>query len=354
MRLLPRWIALAGLLATAWAASAADRAPGPAVTGLGTLQSPARPYSGEPCLGTTQDGGFYLSWIERVDSTRHALRVARWGRPGWSDPNTVAEGESLFVNGADVPDLLVLGNDKLVMSWSWLSGGDPYAYDVRVSGSMDGGRRWTAPITPHRDDTKTEHGFVSLIPAAEGSVRAFWLDGRKMAKKPEAGAHEDEGHGVMTLRTALVRLDGSLDAEEEVDNRVCDCCPIAAVGHGRGAVVAYRDRTLDDVRDVAVAWLDGTRWSDPAPVHTDRWKIKGCPVNGPAMDGNGDHLVVAWFTEAGDSAEVRVAFSGDKGRDFGDPVRVDQGKPMGRASVLMLDDGSALVGWLESRGPGAA
>jgi hypothetical protein len=158
----------------------------------------------------------------------------------------------------------------------------------------------------------------------------------------------------MTLRTAWIGLDGAIADEAEVDDRVCDCCPISAVGRGSGAIVVYRDRTKEELRDISVAWLDGGRWSEPAPVHGDGWKTPGCPVNGPAMDGAGDRLAVAWFSDARDSARALVAFSSDRGRSFAAPIRIDEGNPLGRMSLVMLEDGSALVGWVEQRGSDAS
>jgi hypothetical protein len=65
--------------------------------------------------------------------------------------------------------------------------------------------------------------------------------------------------------------------------------------------------------------------------------------------------VVAWFTGAQDTARVRVAFSGDAGASWSAPTRADDGEPVGRVDVELLDDGSAAVLWLErTGGEGAA
>jgi hypothetical protein len=44
---------------------------------------------------------------------------------------------------------------------------------------------------------------------------------------------------------------------------------------------------------------------------------------------------------------VNIAFSSDAGASFGPPARIDLGNPIGRVDALMLDDGNALVTWLE-------
>ena len=52
---------------------------------------------------------------------------------------------------------------------------------------------------------------------------------------------------------------------------------------------------------------------------------------------------------AQDSPAVRVAFSDDRGKSFGRPIRIDDGNPLGRVDAVMLGDGSALVSWLEQK-----
>jgi hypothetical protein len=235
-----------------------------------------------------------------------------------------------------------------MVGWPWKTG-DGEACDVRISGTADGGQTWSSPVVPHRDHTATEHGFLSLVPAQRGGARAFWLDGRKFAARPP-GTPEDLHGRETSLRTAWVSLDGSLSDESEVDDRVCDCCLTAAVGHGTRALVAYRDRRGHEERDVSVAWLEADTWSEPAPVGLDGWRIEGCPVNGPALDRSSQRIGVAWFTMARDTAAVKLAFSDDLGHSFAEPVRVDGGDPLGRAGLVLLDDGSAFVSWLEERG----
>src|SRR5438477_175194 len=137
-----------------------------------------------------------------------------------------------------------------------------------LAGSIDGGRHWTPPVVPHRDDTPTEHGFVSLVAGEEGGVRAFWIDGRNLApdsltREPRT-IPEPPRHREISLRTAWIGWDGALSDEAEIDDRVCDRCPVSALGRGPIAVVAYRDRAEDQTRDISVAWLEDGRWSDPA------------------------------------------------------------------------------------------
>jgi hypothetical protein len=160
----------------------------------------------------------------------------------------------------------------------------------------------------------------------------------------------------MTLRYVTLGHDGKAAREELVlDGRVCECCQTSAALTREGPVVVYRDRSEDELRDIAIVRLlpDG-KWSAPRAVHADGWRLEGCPINGPAVAASGRRVGVAWFTMGGDNvARVRVAFSNDAGATFGDPVNVDDGDPVGRVDVLMLDDGGALVSWIEKTRDGA-
>ena len=49
---------------------------------------------------------------------------------------------------------------------------------------------------------------------------------------------------------------------------------------------------------------------------------------------------------------MNVALSGDGGKTFGSPIRIDGGKPVGRVDVGALSSGDALVSWLEQAAEG--
>ncbi len=54
------------------------------------------------------------------------------------------------------------------------------------------------------------------------------------------------------------------------------------------------------------------------------------------------------------NASVRLKFSSDGGRTFGDVVDVSTDNPVGRPDTVLLGDGSAVVGWLQPDVGGAA
>lgn len=307
------------------------------------LQSPALEKSGQANLTVDARGRAYLSWIDRTPDNLFTLRFSARERGGWSKPRTIAEGRGWFVNWADFPSLAALPDGSLAAHWLVKNGAGTYAYDVTMARSFDGGRTWSKPFVPHTDGTQTEHGFVSMFPARGGALGAVWLDGREM--KASAAGHS---HGDMAVRYAALARDGRATEEAVLDRRVCECCQTSAALTADGPVVVYRDRSDKEIRDIAVVRLRGGRWTEPRVVHADGWEIDACPVNGPSISTDGRRRVaVAWFTGAGGAARVRVAFSNDQGDTFGAPAEVSAAEPVGRVGVLLLEDGSAVVSWLE-------
>ncbi len=308
-----------------------------------SLPTPAAPGSGEPRLTAGPDGTVAMSWFEPRPGKGHRLRWSLWSGRRWSKATTIAEGDSFFVNWADFPSVRWLEGSRWVSHWLWRNGADTYAYEVRLSFSEDGGKTWGSPVVPHRDGTQTEHGFVTVL-SEGGSARAVWLDGRHFAGRD---AHGQPGPD-MTLRTALVEPDGTLRDETELDGRTCDCCATAAAISDSGVMVAYRDRSAEEVRDISLVRRAGSGWGSPTSLHTDGWSIAGCPVNGPAMDAAGSRVAVAWFTAAAETSRVLATSSNDGGQSFGAPVRIDAGSPMGRVGVALLPDGGVFVSWIEA------
>ena len=318
------------------------------------LSSPAGQGSGQPNLAVSPDGRVYLSWIERLGEGRFSLRFSALEKEKWSAPQVIAEGSNWFVNWADFPSMVVLPDGSLAAHWLAKSGAGTFEYDVTISRSFDGGKTWGKPFTPHRDGVKAEHGFVSLFAAQDGNLAAVWLDGREMKADPnDAHGH---GHGNMTLRYVKIKRDGTLADEAVLDARVCECCQTSAAMTAEGPVVVYRDRSEQEkeIRDISVVRLKGGKWSEPRPVFADNWQLNGCPVNGPAIAAAGRRVAVVWFTGANNASRVKLSFSNNAGESFGEPVIVDDGNPAGRVDVLLLDDGSAIVCWLEKLPDGGA
>ncbi|MFP5379557.1 MAG: sialidase family protein, partial [Vicinamibacteria bacterium] len=307
---------------------------------IAPVPSPAGANAGQPQLSVSERG-VLLSWIERQGETA-VLKFAERTATGWSTPRTIARGDDWFVNWADVPSALRLADGTLVAHWLQKSGPDTYAYDVRLSYSTDDGRTWARSFTPHHDGTQTEHGFASLFQMPGAGLGLVWLDGRAMA-----GGTHDAPKGAMSVRFGTFDGAWKQTAEMPVDLRVCECCPTAAVVTAEGPLVAYRNRSDEEVRDIYVSRFENGRWTTPTAVHDDGWQIPACPVNGPMLSASGRDVAVAWFTVANDVGQAYLAFSRDAGRTFGAPIRLDDGGSLGRVDVELLPDGSAVATWIE-------
>lgn len=157
----------------------------------------------------------------------------------------------------------------------------------------------------------------------------------------------------MQLRSTTIGRDSSLYLDVALDLRTCTCCQTSAALAGNGDIlVAYRDRSFNEIRDIYVVRKHGKVWSDP--VHGDGWEISGCPVNGPSIDADANKMIVAWFTAAGNIPSVKVAFSQDNGQTFGAAFRVDSGEGVGRVAAVMLPNAEALITWFEWSDEGEA
>jgi hypothetical protein len=314
------------------------------------IATPASPNSAQPQLSVSTRG-VLLSWIERSGDLA-TLKFSERTASGWTAPKTIASGRDWFVNWADVPSVLRLPSGALVAHWLQKSAASTYAYDVRLSSSVDDGKTWSPSFLPHHDGTPTEHGFASLFPMGDG-FGLVWLDGRSMLAPPKpgeggkGGEHSEHGGGAMSVRFA--RFDKNFKQLEEslVDAKVCECCPTTAAVTADGIITAYRNRSDDEIRDNYVARFVNGKWTTPRAVFNDNWKIAACPVNGPALAANGKSVAMSWFTVKGDQGQAYAAFSQDAGQTFSAPIRVDDGGTLGRVDLEMLPDGSALATWIE-------
>jgi len=308
------------------------------------LTSPAGDSSAEPYLFTDKNSVVYLSWIEKI-GTQSTLKYSSFLNDKWSDPVTIASGKNWFVNWADYPVITSDGDKNLLAHFLEKSDTAKFTYDVKIVSSADSGKTWSSAKILHDDNVKAEHGFVSIIPYND-QFFVTWLDGRKTASEESQGGH-DGHHGVMTLRAALIDKKGNKLNEWELDERICDCCQTSATITNDGPVVVYRNRSDNEVRDMSIVRYVNDRWTAPKTVHADNWQIKACPVNGPRVDAINNDLVIAWFSMEDKKGVVKVVFSKDGGITFGQPIRIDEEKPIGRVDVVMRDSVSAIVSWME-------
>ena len=208
-----------------------------------------------PNLIRSAGGTTVLSWIE-PDGEGHALRHSQLVNGNWSAPRTVVSGDNWFVNWADFPSVVPISDSLWAAHWlaSQPTGG--YAYDVQIAVSTDAGNTWSESVIPHTDGTDTEHGFVSMFPDA-GGVGMVWLDGRKMVNEYD---ETDKGASGMTLRSGTFDQDLLPFNEALVDDLICDCCQTDIAMTEDGPIAVYRNRTVNEIRDIYVSRRESGEW----------------------------------------------------------------------------------------------
>jgi hypothetical protein len=192
----------------------------------------------------------------------------------------------------------------------------------------------------HQHRSPVQHALVSMAASGDREASLVWLEALKGEDAPSA------------LKRTVVSSDGKVMKEESLDPDVCTCCPTSIVKTSRGLLVAYRDHTPQDIRDIAVIRFENGRWLPSKILNPDKWEINACPVNGASAVAKDNRVAIAWYTEAQDSPRTQLVFSGDGGATFGKPIRVSTGNSFGHVSAALDDQGGAFVSWLEE-GKGA-
>lgn len=322
---------------------------------------PSAPGAADPDLVATSDGRLLLSWIDSIPGRRNALQFAALGDNGhWqSGARTIAVGDALVPRWANTPHMTYTADGALWVQWLQKSPGQADAIDLMLARSADGGFNWSAPARINAVTDAADRGFVALWPTSRDSVGAAWLDSSAAAPAapaPKPAMHAMAGMDDATTTTSLhaAVFDRQLARRDEaqLDARACDCCQADAVPLPRGALLVYRDRSADEVRDINAVRFDGTHWTSPVPVHADHWTMRACPVNGPAVAAAGSDAVVAWYAAAADTPTVSIARSRDGGEHFDAPVVVDHGAVVQGRVAVALDARQAWVLWLREDATG--
>ena len=261
-----------------------------------------------------------FSWIEPSQGGVFALRYAVRHGATWSPATTIAAHRHFFHHPAEMPEVIALPGGHWFAHWVEApEGGDSDAEYVYVSSSTDG-THWTMPLQAHHDHSAVQHGLASMIANPDGGASIFWLEALKGEDAP------------VSLKRTIVDATGKEVREEVIDSDVCGCCPTAVAKTSKGLLVAFRDHTKEDIRDIAVTRLENGHWSTPKIVNADNWEINACPTNAAAVAAKGDHVAVAWFTGAQDKPRELMAFSNDSGSSFSKPVTA-QHRPRVRLHV---------------------
>ncbi|WP_411727607.1 sialidase family protein [Methyloglobulus sp.] len=309
------------------------------------LTLPAVGVNQQHHLTHTADGKLILSWVETRGS-KNTVRFAVYDNAAWLPMQTVISTDSKL---ADPPVVQGLSDGTLAAAWMLAvkNDKDPYAADIYLAHSKDGGQTWTAPIKPYGEQARIYDAQMSLAPLPDAGLALVWTDSRHVIHDDSKSASKKTSRH--QLMATVLNKDWQAGKEITLDDDVCSCCSTYTDVRDSELVTVYRDHLKGEVRDISAVRWNRNGAVQATPVHDDHWVINGCPSNGPSVDLSGQQTVVAWFTAGDGKGRVRVSFSagGDK---FKSPIEVDD-QAIGYANALLLDDGSALVSWRHNAGP---
>jgi len=385
----------AGGRQTAWGQSAPVQSPAVKIQEI----APPAESGMFPSLTTVGDE-LLVSWIARVPrsaeppaasspattsspATRPArplattrIQFSRFANGQWTSPQTIVERSDIYVNATDVPGLTRSADGALVAVWIQQIGVRPPKVHrtAMVVRSTDDGKTWQdigsldgggggggggSGSDASAISSERNHGFVSLVSDGDGA-RAFWT-------QTQTGAAAGGGEGGPPAPSAAAlwtaHIAQSISEPVLLDSWASECSPTSAVATPSGPIVAYRQHSEHDGRDVFIArrvasaggvGADSASWAAPKSVYSDGWINPLCSAHGPAAAANGQQLVIAWYTEADKRPRIVGAHSTDGGATFSKPVRLDVEQPLGRVDVAFDHTGVALACWVANNDAGGS
>ena len=264
----------------------------------------------------------HVAWMEE-DSHGRTLRYAR------TPPSEGSPSSPIPVNlPGEVPywrqeaPALAVQDDRVYLVWAKMSPqtspDKPFANELRLSRSVDGGRTFLPSGLINDDGEPVNHSFDSIRVDREGAIHVAWIDGRGGKKASGTYISRSMDHGL------------TFDKNKKIDDDTCVCCRTSvAIAPDGTLYVAWR-KMFGDIRETVVARSHdgGMTFSEPVIVGHDNWNYPGCPHRPASVGVDGDgRLYVVWYTEGEDeSPAIYVAHSDDRGQTFSPKQRLNRSK----------------------------
>ena len=276
-----------------------------------------------PSVQIDDAGTISLAWMEEDKDVRSVL-YARSTAPGgpMGSPVRINRPEEIPYWRQEAPALTVADNDVFV-TWGLAhpkaTPQQPFATELRLSRSTDGGRSFQPSIAVNDDPGVIQHTFDALHRDAEGRLHLSWIDGREGKKDP----------GTYVARS--LDAGATVTKNIKVDEGTCVCCRTAVTSGPEGMVyVAWRKIFEGNVRETVVARSTdhGDTFEAPVIVGHDQWVFPACPHRPASMgvDRQG-RLYVVWYTEGTDEIPaVYIAHSDDRGKSFSEKRKLNLSK----------------------------
>ena len=276
-----------------------------------------------PSVQIDDQGFISAAWVEEDKEIRTIL-FAKSDKPGGplGTPVPINQPVEQVYYRQESPAIAVRGNE-VVMSWSRthpkITPDKPFAGELRLSRSTDGGRTFAPSVLVNDDDQVIQHTFDSIQVAPDGAIHMAWIDGREGKKEPGTFVARSTDQG----RTIAKNF--------KIDDETCVCCRTAVATSSNGVVyVAWRKILDGQVRETVVSRSTdgGETFSSSVVVGNDRWVYPAC-AHRPAslaVEQQG-RLYVVWYTEGVDETPaIYLASSDDQGKTFSNKKQLNRSK----------------------------
>jgi hypothetical protein len=307
-------------------------------------------------VATSTDGGATFGSPVQVN------RVAGEARVSGEEPPRIA----LVPRRGAAPEVVIVWTAKAGTTWKLLS-----------ARSLDGGSTYSASAPVPGSDSEGSRGWESVAVDATGRVSVLWLDHRDLIAADGTHQHNataasgaalapmvmpkgdpTERAGLSQLMFASLPGATGRTTALSIARSVCYCCKTALAVSGDAVYAAWRHVYPSGERDIAftMSTNGGRTFAAPVRVSDDRWKLDGCPDNGPAMAIDASRRAhVVWPTTAeGKNATAKDAMAlsiyyavSRDGKSFTPRTRVPTRGPASHPQIVMLPNGASLVAWDE-------
>lgn len=295
-------------------------------------------------VGATLDGKGHL-WVARVENRRLLVSRSEDGGASFSSPVQVTpQPEAVTADAENRPKIAVGADGAVHLTWTQ-NLGQPMTGHIRYARSTDGGLSFSAPITLNDDRKVISHRFDALAIDGRGGVAVVWLDARNRDGKGPKGSPQTQ----VGIYAAVSRDNGaSFGRNRLVADHSCQCCRTGLTWTAEGPAAFWRHVFGKNVRDFAIAHIDGGLPPAVRRVTDDEWEIDGCPHHGGgiAADGRGN-LHIVWFTNGKKRQGIfyrRIGEALSEPLPLGEPAR-QAGHP-----DVAADGNRVLTSWREFDG----
>lgn len=278
-----------------------------------------------------------MLWLAQVqDGFVMVSHSADQGKSFSSAVKVNQQAEYISASGETRPKIVLAKNGNIYISWTQ-SLDTPYAGNIRFSRSLDGGKRFAAPITVNDNLDAITHRFETMGMNSRGQIYLAWLDKRDAV----LAKNKDEKYTGIAVYYAVSDDEGkSFHANIKVADHTCECCRVAMdIDKTDTPIIVWRHIFGKNVRDHGMARLDGSTFKNEEAnvqrVTFENWEVEACPHHGPSLSIVGDFIHMVWFNHATERSGLFYAHSENNGKSFSAPITVgDSTRQAGHAAVL--------------------